>query len=171
MVDQTPSATEPAAPQEGKVRAPGELLFCLLLLMGSAVLFHQAWTISGPASPSAPRVFPMLAAGTMLASGAVIVLNTFRTPRRYQGNPITGFFTEVFAPKILFVALLIAAYLLALEPLGFVLSSFLFLAIAMSGLLRRNYLGTVLLSAAAVAVIYALFRLVFMVVLPRGIFL
>lgn len=147
---------------------PGELIFCLLLLMGSLVLLHQAWSIAGFRAFSSAGVFPMLAAGTMLVSGAVVARGALRDRR---GGAGAGALREVIGPRTVFVGAAIAAYLVALQPLGFVVSSVLFLSITICGLHRRNYPGMILVSIAAVAVIYALFRMVFIVVLPRGILL
>lgn len=151
-------------------RFPGELFFSLLMLMGSLVLVHQAFSIAGFRSFSSAGVFPMIAAGTMVLSGTAIVLKTFRTSPAFEGSFLANFSKEVAGPKIIFISALIAAYLYALQPLGFVISSTLFLAIAICVLHRRHYLWMILLSIASVAVIYVLFRMVFIVVLPRGVF-
>lgn len=154
------------APRE---RAPGEILFALLMLMGAAVLLHQAWSIAGFSSFSSAGVFPMLAAGTMVLSGIAVAVQTVRKPRADEGSALRNFAREVVGAKVLFIGVLITAYLFLLQPLGFVVSSVLFLSMAICGLHRRNYLAMIALSLATVAVIYLLFRYVFIVILPQGV--
>ncbi len=149
----------------GRRRLPGELVFCLALLMGALVLLHQAWSIAGFRSFSSAGVFPMLAAGMMVVSGAVVVLGAVRA-RPEAGSP-----GDVAGPKILVMGAAITGYLFALEPLGFVVSSVLFLSVTICFLHRRDYPWMILLSIVTVGVIYLLFRKVFMVVLPSGAFL
>jgi putative tricarboxylic transport membrane protein len=169
LPESEPEANEAvAAPRQ---RQPGELLFALLLLMGAAVLLHQAYQIAGFRSFSSAGVFPMLAAGVMVLSGIAIVIKTARTRAEHAGLPFAPFLSEVTGPKILFVGGMIAAYLFALEPLGFVVSSILFLSITICVLHRKNYIWMVLLSVVSVAIIYGLFRYVFVVMLPQGAFI
>lgn len=163
-----PEAREAAATP--RRRLPGELLFSLLMLAGAGVLLHQGHAIAGFRSFSSAGVFPMLAAGAMVLSGIVVVAKTVRMRPSHAGLPIGAFFRNVAGPRVLFVVIMITAYLFALVPLGFIVSSTLFLAITICGLHRRNYLWMILLSVVSVFVIYLLFRHVFVVVLPQGAF-
>jgi putative tricarboxylic transport membrane protein len=153
-----------------RMRAPGELVFCLLLMVLSLVLAHQAWSIAGFTSLSSAGVFPMLATGAMLASGALILLDTARRTPAAERGAFKAFLADTVSPRIAGFAVLIVGYMLALQPLGFILSSFLFLSAGMIFLNRGRILLTLALSAASVAIIYVLFRYVFVVVLPRGAF-
>lgn len=150
-------------------RAPGETLFALLMLMGAAVLLYQAWSIAGLSSFSSAGVFPMLATGTMVLSGIAVAVRTARKPRADEGSALRNFARDVVGPKVLFIGVLITAYLFLLESLGFVTASALFLSVAICGLHRRNYAGLIALSLVTVAVIYLLFRYVFIVILPQGV--
>jgi putative tricarboxylic transport membrane protein len=165
--NEPPSEDVPAPATHG--RAPGETLFALSMLMGAAVLLHQAWSIAGFSSFSSAGVFPMLAAGTMVASGIAVAVQTARKTCADEGSALRNFAFDVVGPKVLFIGALITAYLFLLEPLGFVTSSALFLSVAICGLHRRNYAGMIALSLATVAVIYLLFRYVFIVILPQGV--
>ncbi len=71
-------------------------------------------------------------------------------------------------PVVLFTALIVG-YILTLEPLGFILSSFLFLAAAMFALGSRRILYTIVVSALSLAAIYLIFQTAFSVVLPEGV--
>ncbi len=62
----------------------------------------------------------------------------------------------------------IALYMLALEPVGFLLSSYVFLVASMAILGSRRWGLNLLVSAVALGVIYVIFQTVFSVVLPNG---
>ena len=64
--------------------------------------------------------------------------------------------------------LLIVAYMLLLEVLGFILSSYLFLLLSMQVLGSRRLLVNLAASAVVLASIYIIFQTAFSVVLPPG---
>jgi putative tricarboxylic transport membrane protein len=66
---------------------------------------------------------------------------------------------------IVFLALTVA-YMLALERIGFLISSLAFLFLSIWYLYRRNPLLIAAISVGALAVIYVVFRYVFSVLLP-----
>ena len=61
-----------------------------------------------------------------------------------------------------------ALFTVALEPLGFLVSAFVFLLASIHYLHRGAAWFTLAVSAAALGVIYVVFRLLFLVVLPEG---
>jgi putative tricarboxylic transport membrane protein len=65
--------------------------------------------------------------------------------------------------------LLIALYMFALEPLGFIVSSFVFLVAGMWILGSRRLVYNTVVSAVSLAVIYVIFQTAFSVVLPDGV--
>lgn len=152
------------------VRRPGELAFALLLLVFGLAAFWQAYEISGFTGLSTPGIFPMLAAGMMVAASLFILAETVQRPApdSSEGPVVARFLREVMPPRHVVVIGLILLYLIALPLFGFVVSSGLFLLIAFQYLWRKNPLVTIGLSAATLAVIYIIFRIVFQVVLPHG---
>lgn len=150
---------------EPRRREPGETVFGYLILVVSLLILHQSYAISGFSSVSSAGVFPMVASFAMAVSAAVIVL---RNRRFAPPDPDIGFIRRVAPPAVVVLTLLIVAYMLTLEPLGFLLSSFLFLFASMLYLERRNPLRLLLASALSLGVIYLVFRMVFSVVLPQG---
>lgn len=149
-------------------RQPGELAFSLLLLVASLFLAWQAWTIAGFASLSSAGVMPMLATGTMALSGLVILGQTARRRAPARQGVARRFLAEVTPPRLALFAAMIVLYMLALEPAGFLFSSFLFLFAGMAFLHRRSLLLSLVVSAASLALIWFVFRHVFAVVLPAG---
>ncbi|AEQ51228.1 tripartite tricarboxylate transporter TctB family protein [Pelagibacterium halotolerans] len=166
----TESETELAKPIVSYVSMPGAFVFSLLVLAVSLVLFQQAWTIAGIQSLSSAGVFPMLAAGTMAVSGLFIAVKSFRERRAARKKDGAGSLGEVVTLPIAIFAAMIVAYLFVLQPLGFIVSSYLFLLAGTGFLYRKRFVMLALINAIVVAVVYVVFRYVFVVVLPRGVF-
>jgi putative tricarboxylic transport membrane protein len=153
---------------EQRSRAPGELIFSLALLIFSLLACWQAWRISGFASLSSAGVFPMIATVTMAISGLFIVAETVRAMPQSERGGLQRFATEVTPWRLVIFTILIVGYMLALEPAGFLPSSFGFLFLGMSFLYRKHVLVNLAVSVSSLAIIYFIFRHVFSVVLPRG---
>lgn len=149
-------------------RQPGELVFSLAVLIFSLFAAWQAWTIAGFSSLSSAGVFPMIATFTMVVSGLIIVAQAARAQPAAERDVAARFFAEVTPFRLIVFALMIVGYMLALEPAGFLISSFAFLFAGMAFLYRRNILISLVVSAFSLAVIYVVFRHVFSVVLPAG---
>jgi putative tricarboxylic transport membrane protein len=142
------------------------------MLVLSLTALWQAWRISGFTAWSSPGALPMFAALVMVLSGATILRDTLRV----KGPDITPetslrrqFFHAITPAVLIWFTLLIALYMFALEPLGFLVASFLFLVAAMFALGDRRLLHTALISAVSLAVIYVIFQTAFSVVLPEGV--
>jgi putative tricarboxylic transport membrane protein len=153
-------------------RIPGELAFVLVLLVFALTALWQAYRISGLASWSSPGAVPMLAALAMAVAALRIVFVTARKPadERQQGvAPTAAFVRELLPRTIVGFTLLIVVYMFAMEPLGFVVSSFLFLVAGMRLLGERRLVYSALVSALSLAIIYVVFRTAFSVVLPQGV--
>ena len=121
----------------------GTLIFNVLLALASLVLAYQAWSIAGFKSLSSAGVFPMLATGTMVLTAIVIIAKSARR----GGGDGRQFFGDVVSFRIVAFAALIIGYMLALQPLGFILASYLFLSAAMILLYRKRLLLTLVISA------------------------
>jgi putative tricarboxylic transport membrane protein len=85
------------------------------------------------------------------------------------GESLAGQFVRRLTPPVVvgFTAA-IALYMVLLQPLGFVLASYLFLVSSMALLGSRRWGLNLLVSALALAAIYVIFQTVFSVVLPSG---
>jgi hypothetical protein len=153
-------------------RLPGEFVFVLLMLLFALTALWQAWRISGVSGWRTPGALPTLAALVMLLSGIKIAINTRRMPppEVEPGRTLARDFLHQITPaSIVLFTILIVAYMFALEPLGFVASSFLFLVLAMFALGERRIVRTLAVSAISLACIYVVFQTAFSVVLPEGI--
>lgn len=148
------------------VRRPGELVFTLILLLGSLFLLWQAYGISGFSSMSSAGAFPMAMSAAMVATAAVVMVRLLRRPGPSQA--LLRLRSEILPPAVVVFSLLILAYCVVLETLGFLLSSFLFLLAAITFLQGGRFARALLLSVVAIVCVYIVFRLIFQVVLPEG---
>ena len=166
----------PAAPdaqeggEPGPARLPGELAFCALLLLLSLFLLWQAYGISGFESLTSAGMFPMLAAATMVVTGAVFSWQSLRRgPADFSGQGNwQAFVAQVTPPIWVGFTVAVCLYMLALPRLGFLGASFLFLLLSMRLLGSHRWLLNVGVSVATLAAIYGVFQTIFSVVLPKG---
>ena len=155
-----------------RTRQPGELSFVLAMLVFGLTALWLAWRISGFSSWSSPGVMPMIAAAAMSASALVFLRNTWymQAPEVPPGSSLARQFLHRVLPlPIVLFTVLIVVYMLALEPVGFVISSFVFLVASMFALGSRRILFTIVIAAVSLAAIYVIFETAFSVVLPEGV--
>lgn len=146
-------------------RRPGELGFALLLCAASLILLLNAYGISGFESLSGAGAVPMATTLVMLISAVIVALRTVRLPR-VTGETLGKDILPVMV--IVFIGLLIGFGVL-LDPLGFVLTSALFLSVSIKILSRRGWGYTLVVALGALILIWLVFRIVFTVLLPAGV--
>lgn len=154
-----------------KPRLPGELGFCLALLLFSLTALYLSYRISGLSSWSSAGSLPIGASLAMSLSSLVIIFRELSKPApelRLGKTLAQSFFEKVFpARHIIFVFVLIA-YMFLLEPLGFITSSFLYLVATSLVLGERRYVHMIVANVLSLAVVYLVFQTAFSVVLPEG---
>lgn len=156
---------EGRAMQTNPPRRPGELVFNLCMIAGSAFLLYSAYGISGFEALSAPGAVPMVASAIMLVCAALVLRETLRK------GAVTGEKLErdILPMPVVVTVALIVGYVLLLQPLGFLTTSVVFLTAMIRYLAKASLLRSVVLAVLIVAVIYAIFRLIFTVLMPAGI--
>jgi hypothetical protein len=156
---------------QGRPREPGETVFaCLMLLLGVFVM-AEGWRLDAFHSPSSAGIFPVFAGLVMAVSAAAVILRTCRMvppPAAAEQGLLRAFLRRVTPKEVAAMAALMVAYMLALEPFGFLAASFAFLLVSILYLHRRGLVFAAVVSAATLALIWVVFRLVFTVVLPAG---
>ena len=144
-------------------RKPGELgIAAIGFLIGALGYYFALDMTSG--EYSSPSVFPKLASTVIMLCSAV---NFFRAVKREK--PETGISPArfLFPGDVVVVLCLLVAYCIALPRLHFIASSFAFLALGMIYLQRgKHIVRALLVSAASLAVLVAVFRYLFLVILP-----
>ena len=148
-------------------RKPGEVVFNGLMLLLSVVLLWKAIDISGFSGFSEPGTFPMSAALIMLVFSSITLMKSIR--KNNIGHEITLFFKQILPPRILVMMVMVVVFSLTIENVGFLISSFVLLTLSFFIYYKRNVLLAMCISIAALIVVYIIFRLVFLVILPEGI--
>lgn len=147
-------------------RRPGELVFTVMLLAASTFMLWQAYAISGFESLSSAGAFPMAMTAIMVGSILVVLIKLLRQPA--PANLVLRLKTEILPRTVTVFSLIILAYSLALETLGFIIASFAFLLVSIWFLEGGRFKRALLFSILSILGVYIVFRLVFQVVLPEG---
>lgn len=154
-------------------RQAGELVFTVLLLGLAVFLLWEAYGISGFESLASAGAFPMVASFLMVVCGLHFVSRAFKARPSFEGPALKTFAVKVLPPVVLWVSLGMLVYMVLMERIGFLLSSYLFLAGTMlllgggrNGV--RGLLVTLLVPAVFLGVIHVVFETLFSVILPAG---
>ena len=142
------------------------------MLLLALVLFRQAYAISGFSALSSPGALPLAATAVMVLAAATSLVRVLARTSAVTdtGHGLVPRVRDVLPPIFGLFLGLVLLYGVALQPIGFLITSFVFLAAAFLLLDRtRRRLRPIGLAALSVIVIYVLFRLLFQVVLPEGI--
>jgi len=147
----------------------GENFFAWLMLAFSLFILIQAYLISGFSSASSPGTFPMGAAGIMVLSMALVLANNRRLEKPEAGGMLDELRRAArrIVPRVFLVyTAIIVAYMIVIQPLHFVPSSFAFLLASMIYLKGSSVIKSLVISAATLGCIYIVFQYFFRVVLP-----
>jgi putative tricarboxylic transport membrane protein len=146
-------------------RRPGEAVFMVFLSVASLGLLIKAYGIAGLESLSSPGALPMAAAGVMTITAAIIAYQSFRA----QPDLTESLRVHILPASVIVAIIAITAFAFLLQPLGFLITSFLFLFVLIKVLSGRSLFFCAWVSAANVLLIYLVFRIVFTVLMPEGI--
>lgn len=151
--------------QHPATRKPGELAFAAFLTLASLFLLYDAYGISGFEALSAPGAIPMAATLAMAVSAGIVLLRTAWAAPDQSGS----FARHILPVRILVIGLLLIAYAFALQPVGFLPTSAVFLVLAIKYLSKRSWSFAIGVSLFSLVLIYLIFRIVFTVLMPAGI--
>lgn len=147
---------------------PGQIFFQLLLLIGSAVLFREAYKIEGFGSMSGAGTFPMIAAAVMLGT-TILMLARSLSERIRSGKepaPVKEQLASIVTLPVIGYMLICIAYVVALEYAGFWIASAIFLFVSFMILDHKGIVRSALVTAASLAFVYVIFSFIFSVYLP-----
>jgi putative tricarboxylic transport membrane protein len=108
-----------------------------------------------------PASYPILLGACLFVLGAVLFLKPGRAPAS-AGSRTAG-------PGAVRFGAALAAYVALLEPVGFLIATFVFLATTMIALGERSALRAGVVAAAATISLWALFERLLAVLLPKGV--
>ncbi len=144
-------------------RKPGELGTAAIMFLIGALGYYFALDMTS-GEYSSPSVFPKLASTVIMACSAVNFLKALRRGKPGAETTLTGYLLPL---DVVVVVVLLVAYCFALPRLHFVASSYAFMVIGMVYLQRgKNIVRALLISAVSLAVLVAVFRYLFLVILP-----
>ncbi|GHE22185.1 tripartite tricarboxylate transporter TctB family protein [Halomonas urumqiensis] len=148
----------------------GEKVFDWLLLLFSIGLLFEAYRIDGGLLANSAGSFPMGLALVMLAASAAILAShryKRRDPRiRSAFHEFQVFLSEHFKIHIVVFTVVAVLYLAAINWASFYISTAVFLAAMFIYFRQGKVVSSLIITAAAIAVIYVLFTMVFRVYLP-----
>ncbi len=147
-------------------RGPGELVFNGILVLVSMFLVYQAYQISGMGELSSPGFFPLVASFVMLVSSVFTFWTSLQT--KAPSHSYESFMERILPRNILIILACILIFVLCLDSLGFITAAFLFLFGTFTIFYRKGWLVSLILSIVALTVVFVVFRMVFLVVLPEG---
>lgn len=105
------------------------LLAVFIIALGSAYIYGTKFirvVSGGQADPLGPRVFPILIGIIAITAGVMLILESIRKQRSGEnGQPISAIPSQPVAVTALFAWMLL--YYLAFEPVGYLLSTPVFL--------------------------------------------
>jgi putative tricarboxylic transport membrane protein len=151
-------------------RLAGELTFMVLLVLVSVFLLWTSYEISSFDSLAAPGSFPMVCAAAMLVTGLINAVKTARAKLNLENGEtwLQQFGRKVTPVQLIAFSVLIFLYMMGMEVIGFLLASYIFLALSMYLLGSRRVGLNLLISLLVLAAIFIVFRAAFSVVLPAG---
>lgn len=147
----------------------GERTFSVLLLVGSLLVMHQAYQITGFSSVNSAGAFPLGVSLILLLSALAILLdlrNKSRPDTQGWFDSFKQFSRQHFPKRTLIFGGLAIAYLAAIQFISFYLSTFLFLVLSMIYLRNGRVVAALSIAAGLILLIYLLFTLAFSVYLP-----
>jgi putative tricarboxylic transport membrane protein len=154
--------------QTRKLRV-GENLFTWLLMLLSLFVFYEAYLISGFHALDSPGTFPLMAAGIMIFTAGLVLLENRKQEKPDVPNlraELSRAGREVLPPVFLIYIIIVIAYAILIEPLHFLPSSFLFLFASMAFLRGSGIIKSLVISAGTLVCIYIIFQTLFRVILP-----
>ena len=151
-----------------KLRA-GENLFAWLMMALSLFVLIQAYLISGFTSISSAGTFPMVAAAIMVVAMALNLLNNCKLAKPDADglkDELRQAAKQVLPKVFLVYTGVIIGYMILIQPLHFLPSSFAFLLVSMIYLKGSTVIKSLIISTLTLACIYIVFQYFFRVVLP-----
>lgn len=149
-----------------------EITVALVVIAVAAWYFWQSTMLpTRSADPLGPAAYPkMLAVAMILFAILHVVVSYFRRLRlAEEEDPLQGRARLMGNLRIVGVVVATAAYTLLMEPLGYVISSFLYLAAIPAIVGERSVRGIAVSSILLTVVLFALFVMLLHVLVPEGI--
>lgn len=147
-----------------KHRKPGETAFAIIATVFGILGYYFALDMTSE-DYSSPSVFPKLSSAVIVICGLVCIYKSCKKAPPEAGSP--NVFKYLLPKDVIVVLLMLLAYCIALPHLHFIISSYVFMVAGMIYLHRGKFIWqSIVISAAAMVALVAIFRYVFLVILP-----
>ena len=141
--------------------------FGVATLAAGAVLLQQSWQTSGDLSPEGPRFLPVVVSvGWILLAAAYVAGGVVGVVRGRVPDASERF---DHLPRVIALLVLLVAYAYALEPLGYLVATSVFFAVAAAILGSRQHLRDAVIAVGLAVALYFLFSRSLGIYLPAGI--
>jgi len=126
----------------------------------------RIWSVIGPVE----GFFPLLISGVIVGTSLFIIIKSLVSSKAVSTREVSGKEgQETRRPlRVLWYALLLLFYGGLLEPLGFLITTPVFLVLTLKVVERLNWKKTIWIGAASIAISYFLFSRFLGVPLPHG---
>ena len=148
---------------------PGENVFVYLMMAFSLFILILAYRISGFSSISSPGAFPMAAGAVMVISAGLVLLGNRKLEKpdaQHFRDEMKIAVKAIFPKEFVIYTGIIIGYMIVLQPLHFLPSSFVFMAVSMVVLRGTGWVKSLLISAGTLVCIYIIFQYFFRVIMP-----
>ncbi len=147
-----------------KHRNPGEIGFAIIATVFGILGYYFALDMTSE-NLASPSVFPKLASIVIVLCGIRCIYTACKKEPPEEGTP--NVFKYLLPKDVIVVLIMLLAYCIALPIVHFVPASYVFMVVGMIYLHHGKYIWqSFLISAVAMALLIAIFRYVFLVILP-----
>lgn len=139
------------------------------MMVLSLFVLILAYRISGFSAISSPGAFPMAAGLVMVISAGLALFGNRKLEKPDAENLADEMklaVKAVFPKEFVIYTGIIIGYMIALQPLHFLPSSFVFMVLSMIVLRGGGFVKSLLISAGTLVCIYIIFQYFFRVVMP-----
>ena len=137
------------------------LFICFLALKFEIGSFH---------SPG-PGFLPLITGLFIFFMGMILVITQTLLKRRIPGEEKNDFSFRITSfPRLIYTMILLLGYIIFIEPLGFILSTFFLMFGLFLDFEKKNYAGSLFFSCITSLLSYLIFEIWLRCQLPKGIF-
>jgi len=147
-------------------RSPGEIAFCIFFTLLGCFAYYIALSFTS-GSWDSPSIFPRLVSAVIIALSIVTIIRTLKNTVKTSFTSVKDIVKFLLPTDVAVLLFLLVVYSVVLPIIHFIPASFLFMYIAMVYLQRgRGLLKNAAISGLALACLVAIFRYIFLVILP-----
>ncbi|MBN2545923.1 MAG: tripartite tricarboxylate transporter TctB family protein [Spirochaetes bacterium] len=147
-----------------------EIIYGTLFLLISILFFALTFQFPDITIALSPKVFPRFVSSCLFILSLALIFQGIKKQIQEKGELKKLEINKVFIIRFILLFVFAVIYMNILEFLGYVIATPLFIAISLIIFNEKRWYIIVLISILTTLVLYAIFRIVFRVPLPRFIF-